>query len=176
MTRTHQIYSIQAALLAALLCLLSPHSLWLGPIPLTLATCGIYITAALLPPLYAAEAVGLYLLLGLCGLPVFSGFGAGVAVLLGPTGGFLIGYLPAVILASYLLKRHFTWFTCALALTAATAVIYACGVLWYMHIAKMALLPTLAVCILPFLPADALKIAAATALCTPLRKALRTTK
>ena len=164
------ISSVQAALLAALLCLLSPHSLPLGPIPLTLGTFGVYIAAALLPPLYAGEAVGLYLLLGACGLPVFSGFGAGAAALVGPTGGFLMGYLPAAVLAAWLLKQKRAPFMYPLALTAATAVMYLCGTLWYMYTAQMALLPALTVCVLPFLPIDAIKIAAASVLCILLRR------
>ena len=162
--------TIRAALLAAVWCLLAPISLPLGPVPVSLGTFCLYLTAGLLPPLYAAEAVGLYLLLGLCGLPVFSGFQSGPGALLGPTGGFLLAYLPAVLLASWLGRRWPHKGAYPLALTAATLVLYGCGTLWYAYTAGVTVVNAALVCVLPFLTGDGVKLAAACGLFPRLQK------
>lgn len=161
----------ETALLAALLCVCAPYSLPVGPIPITLATFAVYLVGALLPPAYAAQAVGLYLLLGLCGVPVFSGFRSGAGVLLGATGGYLIAYLPAALLAAWLLRRPKLWMY-PVVLIAATALIYGIGTLWYMLSTGTAFLPACAACVLPFLPGDALKITAATVIAPAVRHGL----
>ncbi len=101
-----------AALLAALLAVLSPFVIPVGLVPITLATFVVFLTGALLPPLYAVASIGVYLLIGLVGLPVFSGFVGGPGVLFGPTGGFLIGYFclaGAVSLAVKLSQKWWVW-------------------------------------------------------------------
>ncbi|MGN1231305.1 MAG: biotin transporter BioY, partial [Anaerotignum sp.] len=92
-TNTKKIVYI--ALMAAILCILAPISI---PIPvstisLTLATLAIYIIAYVLEPKEALAAVGLYLLLGAIGLPVFSGYMSGISRFVAPGGGYLVGYL-----------------------------------------------------------------------------------
>lgn len=77
----------------------------LGPVPFTLQTLMVGIVLCLLPPKYAACAVGGYLLLGSLGLPVFSGFRGGIGVLAGPTGGFLIGFFVATLIIAFLRSR-----------------------------------------------------------------------
>lgn len=175
MNRSPLIRLTETALLAALLCVCAPFSLPIGPIPITLATFAVYLVGALLPPVYAAQAVGLYLLLGLCGVPVFSGFRSGAGVLLGPTGGYLLAYLPAALLAAWLLRRPKLW-KYPVVLTAATAVIYVIGTAWYMFTTGTDLLPACAACVVPFLPGDALKIAAATAIAPTVRHFLSRTE
>ena len=69
-----------------------------GGIPVTMQTFGIALIGFLLGTKLGTIAVGVYLLIGLIGLPVFSNFGSGPAKLLGPTGGYLIGFLPMVLL------------------------------------------------------------------------------
>ena len=101
------------ALMAAALCVLGPLSVPIGAIPISLSNFVICLTAWLLGPKFGTLSVAVYLLIGLVGVPVFSGYGAGIAKLAGPTGGYLVGgdfiqnmnnchYLPS--LAS-LLKR-----------------------------------------------------------------------
>ena len=92
--------NVLTALLAAALCVMAPMTVPLSPVPITLATLGVYLAAGLLGPWRGAAAVGLYLLLGAVGVPVFAGFSAGFPVLFGLTGGFLWGYLPAVLIVS----------------------------------------------------------------------------
>lgn len=87
------------ALMAAMLCVLGPLSIPIGPVPLSLATLVIYLSVYLLGWKWGLVSVVVYLLVGMSGVPVFSGFGGGLGRLLGPTGGYLIGYLPLAALS-----------------------------------------------------------------------------
>lgn len=81
-----------AALMAALMCLLSPVGIPVGAANMTLQTLLTALAGYMLRPRAAMMAVAAYLMIGACGLPVFSGFAGGMGVLLGPTGGFLMGF------------------------------------------------------------------------------------
>lgn len=164
--------NVLTALLAAALCVMAPMTVPLSPVPITLATLGVYLAAGLLGPWRGAAAVGLYLLLGAVGVPVFAGFSAGFPVLFGLTGGFLWGYLPCVIVAG-LLCRGDRWDVLPLALAAGTAVLYVAGVAWYMAQTGADLASALLICVVFTLPGEAIKIAVATALTIPLRGRVR---
>ena len=81
------------ALMAAVMCVLGPLSVPIGAIPISLTNLVICFSAWLLGPKFGTLSVAVYLALGAVGLPVFSGYGAGLAKLAGPTGGYLVGYL-----------------------------------------------------------------------------------
>ena len=173
MNRSALLRLTEIALLTALLCLCAPYSFPVGPIPVTLATFAVYLIGTLLPPVFAVQSVGVYLLLGLCGVPVFSGFRSGAGVLLGATGGYLIAYLPAAFLTAFLLRRpHPKLWQYPAAMLASTAVIYAIGTAWYILATGTAFLPACLACVVPFLPGDVLKIAAVTAIAPTLRRYL----
>ena len=160
--------NLLVALLAAVLCVLSPWAIPVGPVPVTLATFGLYLIIALLDPKGGTAAVGLYLALGAVGVPVFAGFVGGFQQLAGFTGGYLWGYLPAALIGGLLAKRTGR-FALPLAFIAATAVIYTVETLWYcLYAAPME--GALLTCVLPFLPADGVKIAAATLIAPALRR------
>ncbi len=148
------------AMLAALLCIAGPVTLPIGPIPLSLTTAVLSLTGLLLGAGRACLCCGLYLIIGLLGVPVFSGFTGGVGQLLGPTGGFLLGYLPMTALCGLICSRTERRMWQALAFLLGTAVIYLLGTAWYCFQAGASLANGLAVCVLPFLPGDALKTAA----------------
>ncbi len=147
------------ALIAAALAVLAPLSIPAGTVPITAATLVLYLAACLLTPVQMGAAILLYLALGAVGVPVFSGYGAGVSVLFGPTGGFLLGYLPCGMLAScFAGTRYRPLF--ALGLLLGTVSLYLCGTLWLSLVGGISFLGTLAM--LPLhLPGDLLKIVAA---------------
>ncbi len=95
------------------------------------------------------------------GVPVFSGMRGGAQVLAGPTGGYLIGYLAAAAVTGALLAHNRARWMLPAAMAAGLVVCYAFGTAWYMVQGGVALVPALSMCVLPFLPGDALKIAAA---------------
>ncbi len=81
------------ALLAAVICAVSPWTIPLGPIPLSLASLGVYLAACVLDCKHGVAAVVAYVVIGGVGLPVFSGARGGFGALVGPTGGYIIGYI-----------------------------------------------------------------------------------
>lgn len=162
------------ALLAAVICVLGPVSVPIGPVSISLGSLGVYIASCLLGKKYGVAAVLVYVALGAVGLPVFTNAQGGVDKIIGPTGGYIIGYLPCALIAGVVvdrLEKHVWAYPVGLA--AGTAVLYAFGTAWYMIQSGVALVPALLVCVLPFLPLDAVKIVAATALCFKLRFLLR---
>lgn len=147
------------ALFLALMCVLSPLSIPVGPIPITLATLILYITGSLLDWKYAPLVIVLYLLLGVIGLPVFSSFQGGPQILLGPTGGYLVGYLPCIIIESLLISffKDKKWLY-PIAMIAGTIILYLLGSIWFMFYKEMDFGKTLLICVVPFLGGDAFKI------------------
>lgn len=162
-----------AALCAALLCLVAPWSIAIGPISLTLAVFGAFFAGAMLAdPGMAAGAVLVYIALGAVGLPVFSNNMGGAQVLAGVTAGFLWAYpLMAAILAAAC-RRRAGLLTRLGAVLAGQLVCYALGTAWFMFVMKMGLLPSLTACVFPFLLPDFLKGLAAVLLARGLRRRL----
>ena len=139
--------------------------LFFTPVPLTLQPFAVLVVGLLLSPRLAFASLAVYLVEGAAGLPVFTpaaGAMAGIAHLIGPTGGYLLAYPVAAPLISSLFRRTGKSFTAALAATAAgNLVILACGALWYSILTHAPIPLVLAQTVVPFLPGDALKVAAA---------------
>ena len=152
------------AVMAAVTCVLAPVALPIGPIPITLCTLVIYLTAYLLPWRWATAATVVYILLGAVGMPVFTGFTGGVGKMLGPTGGYIVGYIPLALICALSVrlfpkKRVLQ----VVGMLLGTAVLYALGTAWYCVQAQAALGAAVAACVFPFIPGDLLKIAVAVA-------------
>jgi biotin transport system substrate-specific component len=128
------------------------------PVPVTLQTLAVLVAAGLLGSARAAAAVLAYIGEGFAGLPVFSGGRAGVAHLLGPTGGYLVGFVIAAFLVGLLVERGAarSWLATLSALVAGTVLVYVPGVLWLGAFTGMGKAFSLGVT--PFLIGDALKI------------------
>lgn len=162
-----------AAMMAAVLCVLGPLSVPVGPVPVAMANFAVSLAAWLLGPRYGALSVAAYLLLGAVGAPVFAGAGAGAAVLFGPTGGYLIGYLAQALIGGWAVERsggRALW--SGLGLAAGVAVSYAFGTAWFILQMGCTLPYALTVCVLPFIPFDAVKVVLASVLGSILRRAL----
>ena len=91
------------AVMAAVLCVLGPLTVPIGAVPISLANFVICLTAWLLGPKFGTLSVVIYLALGAIGIPVFSGYGAGLTKLAGPTGGYLVGYLLLAFIGGHML-------------------------------------------------------------------------
>lgn len=133
-----------------------------GPVPFTLQTMALAMLPALLDRTGACAAVAVYLLLGAIGLPVFAGFGGGIASIAGPTGGFLWGFLIGMLAATTvesLLPQQMPRFARTIAADIVLLVIcYACGTAQLMIVGSMGVAPALAVAVLPFIIPDAIKL------------------
>ena len=129
-----------------------------GPVPVTLQTFFLLLAAPVMKR-RAVVPAAVYLLLGTLNLPVFHAGLSGIGVLLGPSGGFLVGFVPAAAVAGLAYETRSRGIRLA-GLAGATAVIYACGVAWLLLSAGLTLPAAFLVGVLPFLPGDVLKIAA----------------
>jgi biotin transport system substrate-specific component len=166
---------ILCALFAALTAILSQFAIPMEPVPVNLATFSVLCAGALLGARLGAVSQLIYVLLGVAGIPVFANLRGGVGVALGPTGGYLAGYVAAAWLAGFITERgHEKPRRLGLAMTAGMGLCYLLGTAWFMYSTQSGLGRSLALCVLPFLPGDALKIIGAAALAHRLRLVLRT--
>ena len=162
------------SLFAALMSLCAWISVPLGGVSFTLQTLGLFLTLGTLGGKLGFWTIFVYLLLGCAGLPVFSGFQGGLGILLGPTGGYLTGFL-----AAGLCYRGITALlgdsakVRLAAMTAGQLVCYAFGSAWYFFLygsSGITLIGILAQCVLPYLLPDGIKLALAWTLSNRLRR------
>lgn len=163
-------------LMTAVICILAPFSLFLpfSPVPFSLGTLAIYLVSMILNRKSAFISVFLYLLLGFAGLPVFTGFTGGVGKLLGPTGGYLIGYLFIALIGGHFADKwsnHIPLNLCGMLL--GTVICYAFGTLWLSIQSELNWKTALSVATLPFIPGDLVKIIIAAAIGYQIRKRLK---
>jgi biotin transport system substrate-specific component len=131
----------------------------LPPVPLTLQTLFVLL-AGIVMKRYGAIPVALFVLLGAAGLPIYHNGTAGLGVLLGPTGGYLVGFIPAALVAGLAYEK--TSRTARVAgLVAATAVTYTFGVAWLAYSASLSLPQALLLGLAPFAVGEVVKVAAA---------------
>ena len=134
------------------------------PVPFTLQPMVVLLAGAALGPRLGMTSQMLYLALGIAGLPVFAAsplLPQGAARLIGPTGGYLISYPFAALVAGYLAGRGFDrrYLTSVLAMTAGLSVVFAFGVAWLAFGAPhVGLSSAIATGLVPFIPADIVKI------------------
>ena len=163
-----------ASLLAALIAVGAYISIPVGPVPIVLQNLFVYLTGLLLGCRWGVMGVAAYLLAGAVGLPVFAGGKGGIGHLAGPTGGYLLGFLPAVAIIGLVTEKTGGKILFGIgALVAATAVIYACGVTWLSIVTGMTVVQSLVVGMVPFLPGDAVKIIAALYITRSLRPMIK---
>jgi biotin transport system substrate-specific component len=174
-----QTYAFNAAAIvgASLLMAVCAHisiPLWFTPVPITLQTLGVMLLALTMGGWRASAALVLYLLEGISGLPVFSPHGpGGIAQVLGPTGGFLMSYPLAALIGGLLAEKFVrTSRITAFAIGAITceAIIFAAGSLWLLSLSHRSPSAIFMVAVLPFIPGEILKGAAAIASALGVRR------
>lgn len=163
-------------LMAALLCIIGPLAVPIpfSPVPLSLTNLALYMILYVLGMKAGCISYLVYLLLGLLGLPVFSGFTGGVGKLAGPTGGYLIGFFLMLLVSGFFIDR---WYDragiCMLAMLLGMTLCYLFGTLWLSWQMGMSFAGAFASGVLPFLLGDACKILLAAFGGIQLRKRLR---
>lgn len=182
MEKKSDLFSVKSmiftAIMAALICIAAPFSVPIGLVPISLATFAVYLAGGLLGAKRGALAVVVYILIGAVGLPVFSGFAGGFAKLLGVTGGYIIGYVPCALLSGLLYDRTRRVWTLPVGMVLGTLACYIFGTAWFLiatadgAITGASVVSALMMCVVPFLPGDAIKMATACALAMPLRARL----
>ena len=156
------------ALMAAVTCILAPMSIPIGPIPISLTNLVVYFTVYVIGTKAGVCSYCIYVLLGIVGLPVFSGYVGGPAKIAGPTGGYIVGFVLMAFIEKF--KRNFVLTLVGWVL--GTFVDYCLGTVWFVYVAHCSLLYALKVCVYPFIVFDLGKIVIATLLGHAVRYAL----
>lgn len=160
------------ALSCALICILAPVAIPVGAVPVTLSSFVIFVMAGSLDLRYSLTSVLLYIFLGALGLPVFSGFSGGIGHILGPTGGFIVGYIPFSF-ALWLAYRSERRLVRVSFILLGSFVFYAFGLCHYLLVSEAELSSALLTVFLPFLPADILKFTLGALIIPKLRTAIK---
>jgi biotin transport system substrate-specific component len=165
------------AVMAAVTCVLGPLSIPIGVVPISLTNLAVYFAIYILGTKRGTLSYIVYLLIGLVGLPVFSSFTGGVGKLLGPTGGYLIGFIfMALICGVFIDRSHHNIVFSVIGMVMGTAVCYVFGTIWLAYEAGMTMGAALAAGVIPFLPGDAAKIIVAAVVAPQVRKRLAQAK
>ncbi len=149
------------ALFAALICASSyiVVPLPFSPVPVTAQSLAVMLAGSLLSPLQACVTLLLFILLGSIGLPVFAGGASGPGVLMGPTGGYLIGFLAGAVVISILRGNSPGMIRFAVAqFIGGLVVVYLLGISRLAHVTGMPMAQAFMVGGLPFLPGDVMKV------------------
>ena len=170
--KTHSL--VLSAIGAGLLVVLSQIQLSIGPVPFTLQTLGLGLIASIYRPKEAVASVGLYLLLGAVGLPVFAGFSGGVASLVSPTAGFLWGFLPFALVTAKLTRLTSSPAQVFFATLLGDSLCFLLGFIVFRFVSQASWQDSLNWTILPFILPDLVKIGLVVLchrlLATPLKK------
>ena len=163
-------------MMTAVTCILGPLSIPLpiSPVPISLTNFALFLSIYILGLKDGCISLLVYLALGTAGLPVFSSFSGGPGKLAGPTGGYLIGFLFLVLIQGYMTIRfRRSRFAAAAGMVLGMAVCYLFGSAWLGWQMSLSLPAALGIGVLPYLPGDALKIAAALLIGPKLSSAVR---
>lgn len=145
-------------------------------IPFTLQTFAVFVTVGLLGMKRGTLSVIAYVILGAIGVPVFAGFSGGFGILLGSTGGYIVGFIFTAFLTGFILDKFGRKLpVMILAMTLGLIVCYAFGTVWFMVVyarttGSIGVLTTLSWCVIPYIIPDAVKIAIAIVLTKRLSK------
>ena len=151
---------VLTALMAAIICIMGPLSIQIpvSPVPISLVNLAIYFSCYILGMKRGTISLLLYLLIGFVGVPVFAGFTAGAGKLLGPTGGYLVGYIFIALICGYAFEHGKGRVTDLIGMLLGTAACYLFGTAWLAYQAGLDFHAALAAGVIPFIPGDLAKI------------------
>ncbi len=149
----------QIAVMTAVMCVLGPVTIPVGIIPVSLIPLVIFLAVYILGTKKGTAALIVYLLIGLAGVPVFSGFSGGPGKLFGPTGGYLYGYVLMALISGFFIHRFYKKIPVQfIGMVLGLAACYLLGTLWLAFSAGMTLQAAFAAGVLPFIAFDLCKI------------------
>jgi len=167
-------WMVLASLMAALTAVGAYIHVPIGPVPIVLSTLFVLLSGLLLGSRWGLASMALYLFVGAIGMPVFSGGRGGFAHFLGPTGGYLFGYLLASLLTGMISERsHGNFFWEIIAVIIGSLAIYGLGVPWLKTVTQMSWPKTFIVGMIPFIIGDAVKASVALILARAVRPILK---
>lgn len=159
------------SLFTALICIASYIRIDLPAVPITAQTLAVMLTGSILAPRLAGLSLFTYLFLGAVGAPIFSGGAAGLPIILGKTGGYLIGFLVGAVVISLIRgkKNGLIWLGLA-NIIGGIIVVDLFGSLWLSYITGMGITKAIMVGVIPFIPGDLIKAAIAAVIASRLNK------
>lgn len=152
---------VYCALFAAFIAVASQIAIPIQPVPLNMAIFAVLLCGGMLGKKYGTFSVAAYILLGVAGAPVFVGFRGGLAVLAGPTGGYIAGYVIIAFITGAVCEKTRKIKYTAMFMLLAVVLCYAIGTAWYCLITESNIVTALMLCVVPFIPGDLIKIALA---------------
>ena len=164
------------AIATALTCVLSPLSVPIGVVPIALTNLVLLLNTYVLGYKKALVACLLYIIIGAIGIPVFANFSGGIGILTGPTGGYIIGYIPMVLVAGLLIEKFENKVIHIIAMIIGTALCYTLGTWWFCFVMSSSLASAMAICVTPFIPFDLIKIIIVIIIGPIIKKRLNTAK
>ena len=167
-------WMVLASLMAALTAVGAYIYVPIGPVPIVLSTLFVILSGLLLGSRWGLTSMALYLLVGAIGIPVFAGGKGGFAHFLGPTGGYLFGYLLASWITGFISERsRGLMILDILAVVVGSLTIYGLGVPWLKMVTHMSWQKTLIAGALPFVIGDAVKASVVLILARAIRPVLK---
>lgn len=158
------------ALMTAVICILAPLSIQIGPIPISFTNLVLYFAVYVIGTKYTTYSYTIYYLLGLVGLPVFSGFTGGFGKAFGPTGGCLIGFFFMTVISGLFVSKFNNKIMQFAGMIIGTIVVYILAVFWFSFVMKTSLLESFMVCVAPFIIIDLIKMILAMYVGSAIRK------
>lgn len=128
-------------------------------VPFTLQTFGIFMAAGLLGWKFGTLSVVVYILIGLVGVPVFANFSGGIGAVIGPTGGYIVGFIFTALAVGLITKFFGTkLYVLIIAMVLGLALCYLFGTIWFMVVTGSDIVSALLMCVVPYLIFDGCKI------------------
>jgi len=167
-------WMVLASLMAALTAVGAYIHVPIGPVPIVLSTLFVLLAGLLLGSRWGLTSMGLYLLVGAIGIPIFAGGKGGFAHFFGPTGGYLFGYVLASWITGFISERARGLLILDIfAVLVGSLAIYGLGVPWLKMVTQLSWPKTLMVGVVPFLIGDAVKASVAIILARAIRPVLK---
>ena len=166
-------WMVLASLMAALTAVGAYLHVPLGPVPIVLTNLFVLLAGLILGSRWGLTSMGVYLMVGAIGMPVFAGGKGGVAYFLGPTGGYLLGFALAAWVVGLISERchgNFAWEV--VAVLSGLISIYGVGVPWLKVVTELSWSKTLMVGLVPFLAGDVAKASVALVIARSVRPIL----
>ena len=163
------------ALMAAVISIIAPISIVipLSPVPISLGTFIILLNVFVLGGKYGTISTLIYILLGFIGLPVFTGWTGGVSKVLGPTGGYIIGYIWLSFVTGLFVDKHYSNVAlCFVGMIIGTLLLYIFGTIWLANVTHMTFIEALFAGVVPFIVGDIVKMVLASIIGRTIREKL----
>ncbi len=161
------------SLMAAMLCIIGPATIPVGVVPVSLIQVALFLMVYMLGMWKTFGSCLIYICIGLIGLPIFSGYSAGPAVLLGPTGGYIWGYLLLIVCSGFFIERFAKMRWHLLGMLLGLLICYLIGTIWLKFSAQLTIRQAVLTGIVPFVIFDLIKITVALLLGPAFRRHLK---